>query len=521
MVEISNKIKKISIGYFFAAAFASMIFFYIGNYLIEYDTENVALENAQKKVLEREKVLNDFVVNGVSIVEGLYRNKIFQEYASGDVDPKVNEHYKSDLTELFLLVAKIQPSIAQLRYIDENGQEQIRINRFDKSITIVDEKHLENKADRDYFIDAKKTKIPFYSTIDLNIENAEIEHPEKATLRAVAPIYNGHFRGILVANFNMNGFLKKLVNAPLYDIVLFDRDGYTMLHYDMDKSWGNSYDHKYNIKQDHKDYELILKTNKVYRDHDHVSKIFELEYPIKKGIGMMLKMSDSYKEEINSHKAMYYSFYILTFLLAFVIPGLILKHYMGTILDYEKVKKYNEWLEYRQDELETKSFTDPLTGIGNRRRYDEKMTELIEEYQRYGKPFSMVMIDLDDFKQVNDRYNHDVGDMVLVSLVNLVKTYTRKSDTFVRFGGEEFAIFLPNTQIRNAVSFAEKLRNQISKMDLSVEGHDINITASVGVDTFESDDNKNSFFKRVDDLMYESKTTGKNKVTFNRNKFEA
>ena len=155
---------------------------------------------------------------------------------------------------------------------------------------------------------------------------------------------------------------------------------------------------------------------------------------------------------------------------------------------------------------------DSLTGIFNRSYFKDKFsTELIENCKN-GSVFSIVLFDIDYFKQINDEYGHQKGDEALIGITKLVSKLIRKSDLFFRWGGEEFLILLPGARIEEATRVSEKIRREIEK--LKIKGIR-KLTASFGVTQCKVDDNQESMFKRVDNSLYLAKLTGRNKVVYN------
>ncbi|MCG8566569.1 MAG: GGDEF domain-containing protein, partial [Desulfobacterales bacterium] len=168
-------------------------------------------------------------------------------------------------------------------------------------------------------------------------------------------------------------------------------------------------------------------------------------------------------------------------------------------------------LEKSQKEAQT----DALTGLINRRGLG-KALEVERIRARQNKtPFSIILLDIDHFKRVNDNFGHLVGDSLLKGLSIIIKKQIRRNDVAVRFGGEEFLILLPETHLEGAVAVAEKLRNALSSKEWKVResGKSMGrITASMGVATHEPDDTEESFIQRADRAVYMAKTTGRNKV---------
>lgn len=152
---------------------------------------------------------------------------------------------------------------------------------------------------------------------------------------------------------------------------------------------------------------------------------------------------------------------------------------------------------------------DPLTHVANRFQFDKVFEHSIRLSTRYGRPLSMMLIDIDHFKQVNDRYGHLVGDEVLKQIASLLSNNIRKSDIVARWGGEEFVILLPDNEVSSALTLAEALRIRIETDDFApVE----QVTCSIGVVQWRVDDSPDALLKRVDEKLYEAKERGRNRV---------
>ena len=160
-------------------------------------------------------------------------------------------------------------------------------------------------------------------------------------------------------------------------------------------------------------------------------------------------------------------------------------------------------------ELTKLSITDPLSGVFNRVKFNEELKKWMEYAKRYSTDFSVAIIDFDDFKKINDNYGHLAGDRVIVEFVSLVNKNIRKSDIFARWGGEEFILLLPNTNIKQAVELAERIRRNIEKHEFYIAGK---LTCSIGVAQMSPGDDETTLLKKVDNVLYAAKKAGKNKV---------
>ncbi len=165
------------------------------------------------------------------------------------------------------------------------------------------------------------------------------------------------------------------------------------------------------------------------------------------------------------------------------------------------------------EEIQLDAKLDFLTKLANRRAFDENLKEELERTKRYGGTFSLAMLDIDFFKNVNDKYGHLAGDKTLQLVAKLMKEQTRTNDSVGRFGGEEFAILLPQTPVDNARIVAEKIRQKVQSNVLVHDGNKIKITISAGVgEVALPSDTMEDFIARVDAALYLAKESGRNQV---------
>jgi diguanylate cyclase (GGDEF)-like protein len=155
---------------------------------------------------------------------------------------------------------------------------------------------------------------------------------------------------------------------------------------------------------------------------------------------------------------------------------------------------------------------DALTGAFNRRHLLDELERQQQLRTRYGTPFSIVILDLDHFKSINDTLGHQVGDLVLIGLTQLLKGSLREIDVFGRWGGEEFLCILPNTAIPEALHCAERLRTNLTTARLVAPHPELVITASFGVGICQPDESIDALLQRVDALLYAAKAAGRNCV---------
>ncbi len=190
---------------------------------------------------------------------------------------------------------------------------------------------------------------------------------------------------------------------------------------------------------------------------------------------------------------------------------------VGFMFDITERKLTEQKLVTLQKELEELSFKDGLTGIFNRRMFDSVMEVEWENAKRSHQPLSLIMLDIDYFKQYNDHYGHVVGDECLKSVANILnKVATRSRDFFARFGGEEFILILPETDEMAASKIAERCHQMIFKAQIQHESSLISqlLTVSIGISTMipSHNDDAVSFIAAVDKQMYQAKIQGRNRI---------
>ncbi|HOM88861.1 MAG TPA: GGDEF domain-containing protein, partial [Spirochaetota bacterium] len=164
------------------------------------------------------------------------------------------------------------------------------------------------------------------------------------------------------------------------------------------------------------------------------------------------------------------------------------------------------------------SITDPLTGLYNRRYFIEQIELEFKRSKRYSRDLSLLMLDIDHFKLVNDNYGHQIGDIVLRKISSVIINLLRDSDLAFRYGGEEFMIILPETKSEDAINVAERMKQEIMNTQHNYSSINFTVTASFGIvsikdmiDKFETIDD---IIKKVDDNLYKAKNSGRNTIIY-------
>ena len=178
----------------------------------------------------------------------------------------------------------------------------------------------------------------------------------------------------------------------------------------------------------------------------------------------------------------------------------------------ESANQKIEKLKQQMEKIKQKVSIDPLTRVDNRRAFDAKIKQEFASFKRYGSKGSMIMIDIDHFKMVNDTYGHRTGDGVLRVVAGIIKKEIRDIDSLARYGGEEFAVILPHTVLSPALEVAERLRAKVEESRFSYKGKQFSVTISLGVGEIQEDDTLESFLQRVDAALYAAKNAGRNQL---------
>lgn len=180
----------------------------------------------------------------------------------------------------------------------------------------------------------------------------------------------------------------------------------------------------------------------------------------------------------------------------------------------ESIKKNLTTVKKQLMEANQTMRRDHLTGAHNRRSYDEQVRRYLQLHEIDGDPMSLIILDIDFFKKINDNYGHDVGDFILKECVRLLEeAFSREEDFIARLGGEEFAVILPGCNEQAAINMAEEAMNRIRKEVFVHENAEIRFTVSMGIAEITKNETADNWYKRADEALYESKQTGRNKLT--------
>ena len=433
----------------------------------------------------------------------------------------------------FSLFARRKPKYMQIRFLDDQGMEVIRINNIGGEQEIVPRAELQDKGARYYFresIELDQGAI-YISPLDLNVEKGVIEQPIRPTIRFATPVVDGYGekRGVLIINYDPQELLQRIEDifiSRLGQAVMLNSEGYWLLGKPEEELWGFMYGREETFKDDHPDVWHAMETSdKGSFFSDQGLFVFQKTYPMdmsKQGTLENIEFSqlDSPRERRVGERHWIYLSHIskdkieeltlkrlvvaaVTYLLLFFVTALISLSFARNSVQ----KK----IAYRQ--LKQFATTDALTGLSNRRELEKVGDREFRRAERFDRELSVMMLDLDHFKAINDTHNHTMGDEVLRHVVEILAKVTRGQDILFRYGGEEFLMLLPETHEKGAKFLASRICTLVADNAYENEHVRIPVTISIGVSTIEPDDKSyHEILIRADQALYQAKRTGRNRV---------
>ncbi|WP_278956188.1 diguanylate cyclase domain-containing protein [Aquipseudomonas alcaligenes] len=533
------------------------------------------LKAAERDLLTATQVLGRNLrgnIDGVSrdalVLAGIAQDKALPQAPSAPV----REQAENDLAELFETLMRVHPEYMQIRLISAagHGLEQVRVDRDGEQPLRIPYPGLQEKGHFDYVFDT--LRLPpgqvRLSPIVINHELGTHSGVGRPTLHVSTPVAgaDGQPSALIVINIDLNQLFDQLrSDLPAhYQVYLSNRWGDLLIHPDQRRTFGFDQGRRRFLQDEFPDVQQLLDTHTESligrsdgKDTSLVAAFVRLatnagnrESFVVLGLAQpeeyVLKESSRLGERI-------IQVVIFASLLAVLIATIAsraltssLKRINLAVQQFARERKSAPLPVQRQDELGqlARSFVqmqeeivehleelsrsrnalehlarhDPLTGLPNRRVFFERLEHALAAARRSAKPLAVLFVDLDHFKQLNDSLGHSIGDRVLQSVANLLRSATRESDTVARLGGDEFVILIEQLDDPGrVVAVLHKLHERF-QLPMLLDGHEVKVQASMGVSLFPRDgDDIESLVQQADRAMYVAKNAGRNTYSYESN----
>ncbi|WP_432472906.1 diguanylate cyclase domain-containing protein [Amphritea sp. HPY] len=478
---------------------------------------------SQQLLLARETLTNQLTHAALDVLV-LSKQQDLQQQLTGD------QHAFDELTLDYQNIARIKRSYDQIRIINTQGEEKIRINRATKDPIIAAPEDLQNKQYRYYFHYTQNLQPGevYISPMDLNIEHDEIEIPYRPIVRTSTPIIDrtGLQQGIVVINLNARNLLNQLDQAEATmsgNIMLLNEDGFWLHGGEPDANWAFMFPGKENLNIRHRypeawktilmqDYGSIKTPHgyfifqtvnsgiNSYQPTELINKN-DRHWPVWKLVSLV--PSATFEAELSEISRLLILFF---FLVTIVIA-------IGTIMYTRAQLRHHK----AKDKIHHLAHHDALTGLSNRRLFMEMIDHELLHANRNRAPLVLMYLDLDRFKPINDQYGHESGDLVLKGVAKRLKEILRESDTVCRLGGDEFAAILPNPGTKQQIeNVAQRILYAFEKPFL-VHGNQLNVGISIGLANYRPPlQSRDALLHEADQAMYQSKKAGRNCYRFSQ-----
>jgi diguanylate cyclase (GGDEF)-like protein len=428
----------------------------------------------------------------------------------------------------YLALARNSEDYDQIRFLNEQGQEVIRVNHNGGDPVIVADAALQDKSNRYYFCETMTLEPGqiYVSPLDLNIEHGKIERPYKPMIRVGTPVVDveGDKRGIVMINVMAQTMLDQFQAASEVSVgqpMMLNNNGYWMVTPEPSTSWGFMFPERSDARMGHLYPEVWAQINQqssglIYSADGLFT--FENYYPLSglkgcfKQTGLRAKALSAmgYRRVLVSHvpQTLINGWRREVILQAMIIGAVVLV--LLAIGTWAWLVVATERRRYRAH-LETMARFDPLTGLANRTTFEERLLQEAQRAKRHDRRFALLFMDLDGFKAINDRHGHKAGDQVLIDVAQVLASNCRATDLAARQGGDEFVVLLAEIEdLAAAEKAAEKLRTHIA----ALSWNQMQVGASIGLALWPDDaDDSETLMRLADDAMYRAKRDGKNRIS--------
>ncbi|MBC8063120.1 MAG: GGDEF domain-containing protein [Clostridiaceae bacterium] len=542
MKKISFRNVILAITFFTYFIFSLFLFFYFNDIYYQNAKEKLIAENsfsakavgqflnAEKDTLAKEA---KFVANYPAVYFAFVNNKYVNLYS--DKAFNINNSNFDEMSSYKYTEISYELSRVIGKNISDSGMTDVNIGLFNKAaISLSNVPGIE----KDYEDTGQENYIKYMVSENNKYSNVKpvgtiISKNNKLFFKGVDRVYSTEPMGVAVVTLELKDSLlnkmKKVVNK---EIVILVNDEVQLSTLEMEKhtfAASNSIFNKGN--------EFFKVSNIKGRDIGYsFFPIFDFNNKVIAyvGVGFDMKVvKDNYISNMSKFVPVEIFSSLLLFIILFIITKQVFKPFRKIIhfteeinkgnyhidmkntriLEFSKImesiSKMSETIRHREEDLVKLSTIDKLTQIYNRLKIDDILRIEIETSKRYGNSLSLIMIDIDHFKEVNDTFGHEVGDVVLKEVASVLKNNIRQTDFIGRWGGEEFLIICNGTSLEGATNLANKIRQKLEVYRYSVTA---NQTASFGVATFIEGEDSKAFFIRVDKALYNAKKLGRNRV---------
>jgi diguanylate cyclase (GGDEF)-like protein len=546
----------------------------LAGYYSYTSSRDILLKTAERDLLTSVQVLGRNLhsnLDDIGLDAQLLANGPEVRELSGASSQSVRLHAQDNLAELFRAMLQVHPDYMQVRLISavDHGLELVRVDRDGERLLRVSGADLQEKAHYAYVFDTLRltpgeTRL---SPIVINHEQGAHSGLGKPTLHVSTPVADasGKVFALLVINVDLDQLFSQLQGdlPAQYQVYLSNRWGDLLVHPDHQRTFGFDQGRRLFIQDEfpevarllgerHKDHLISRNVSQEQQDglvaaFVRISNNAKTSEPfIVLGLGQLQSLVLAEASRVGQKIVQIVLLFSLLALLTAIITSRAvirpLKSMTQAVQLFSRERKISE-LPSRQDELgllaqsfremeeeilsqlddlthsrtafEHLSRHDPLTGLPNRRVFFDRLEHALVKSQSSGKHLAVLFVDLDHFKNINDRYGHSIGDHVLKAVANLLRSATCENDSVARLGGDEFVIFFEAFEdTQHIVTILEKLHNRF-QLPLFIDGHEVKINASMGVSMYPRDGNDiEALVQHADHAMYAAKKSGRNTYSF-------